>query len=108
MAELAQFPVTTAAPLTSADWTAKNPLLDPWQMGAESDTGNIKFNANHAATAWNSLSYVTAGLFPTPTPEAYVADPSGAVADTDTEARTAIIAIRDALIALGLMEDAPE
>lgn len=36
-------------------------------------------------------------------PEAFIADPTGAVTDTDDEARTAIVAILDLLIAKGLM-----
>jgi len=36
-------------------------------------------------------------------PEAFIADPTGAVTDTDAEARTAIGAILDLLIAKGLM-----
>lgn len=36
-------------------------------------------------------------------PEAFIADPTGAVTDTDDEARAAIAAILDLLIAKGLM-----
>lgn len=39
-----------------------------------------------------------------PPAETFVADPVGAVTDQDDEARAMIVAIRDKMIALGLME----
>lgn len=56
MPELAQFSVTVAAPLTAADWADKNPMLEPWQMGIESDTHLVKFNTNFVPTAWNDIA----------------------------------------------------
>lgn len=37
------------------------------------------------------------------TPADFVADPTGAATDTDDEARATVIAVRDALVTLGLM-----
>jgi len=58
MSELAAFPVTIAASLTAADWTAKNPTLDQYQIGVEKDTLRAKVNLRSTATAWNDLTYL--------------------------------------------------
>ena len=60
MSELTQFPLTTAAQMTAADWTAKNPVLEQFQMGVESDTGKTKVCMG-PRTAWNSLDYWSPG-----------------------------------------------
>ena len=56
MSELTEFPLTTAAQMPEADWTAKNPELAQFQMGIESDTGKCKVNFG-PPTRWNSLEY---------------------------------------------------
>lgn len=56
MSELTQFPLTTAAQMPAADWTDKNPVLEQFQMGVESDTGKAKVCMG-PRTAWNSLDY---------------------------------------------------
>lgn len=60
MSELTEFPLTTAAQMTAADWTAKNPVLEQFQMGVESDTGKAKVCMG-PRTAWNSLDYWNPG-----------------------------------------------
>jgi Major tropism determinant N-terminal domain len=44
---------------TAANWTAANSVLHQGEMGVETDTGKFKFG--DGVTAWNSLSYWSAG-----------------------------------------------
>lgn len=57
MSQLAENPVTYAAPQPAADWEAANPILALFQFGQESDTGGIKIG--DGVTAWNDLPFFT-------------------------------------------------
>lgn len=41
---------------TAANWTSENPILDDGELGAELDTGRLKFG--NGADAWAALPYV--------------------------------------------------
>ena len=44
---------------TAALWTAVNPVLEPGEIGYESDTGKVKFG--DGLTLWNALAYFSGG-----------------------------------------------
>jgi hypothetical protein len=43
---------------TASSWTTNNPILQPGEMGVETDTGRIKFGISQTST-WTSLAYST-------------------------------------------------
>lgn len=42
--------------MTAEELATLNPILEPWQMGKESDTGRVK--TGDGKTAWNDLEYL--------------------------------------------------
>lgn len=92
---------------TPEAWTSENPRLSNGEMGIEVDAETGEFGqaklGNASRPRWNDLEYWSPAS-EIIAPSAFVDDPTGAATDTDDEARAAIIAIRDVLIAQGLME----